>query len=176
MIENACMETPTALQKCWYALYTKSRHEKLINSELQKRRIESFLPLRKIKKRWSDRTVTTEEPLFKSYLFVKTDRLQASEVLKAKGAVNFVASRGHFISVDENVITSLRTIIDNEIAADPFPYLTVGDRVYVRSGIFKGIEGFVVRKDNQKCRLVISITAIMASISVEIDADLVEKV
>lgn len=162
--------------KNWYALYTKSRHEKSISAELAKHNIESFLPVRRIKKRWSDRTVTVDEPLFRSYLFVKTDRSEAQKVLRSKGAVKFVSTRNEFISVDEQVIASLRSLISHEIAIDPFPYLDAGDKVSVRRGIFKGIEGFVVRKDSQRCRLVISITAIMASIAIEVDADAVEKI
>jgi len=160
----------------WYALYTRGRHEKSIDAELKKSRIESFLPLRKIKRRWSDRTVFIEEPLFKSYLFVKTDLLQISTVLRAQGAVRFVGSQGRPVVVEDDVITSLKTILLNEMNVDPFPYLAAGDRVYVRSGVFKGVEGYVVRKLDKKCRLIISITAIMASVSVEIDACLIEKI
>ena len=167
---------PKALTVRWYALYTRSRHEKFIDTELTRRRIESFLPVRSIKKRWSDRTVTVEEPLFKSYLFVKTDPLHFMDVLKTKGAVKLVTAAGLPVAIDERVIASLKQLISKDIAIDPFPYLAVGDRVSVRSGIFKGVEGFIVKKDDKKCRLVVSITAILASISVEIDSYLVERI
>lgn len=160
----------------WYALYTKGRHEKFIHGELAKRRIDSFLPTRKIKRRWSDRTVIMEEPLFKSYLFVLTEAKGMTDVLKTKGAVKFVSVQGRPVAVDERVIMSLKSLVSQELALDPFPYLAVGDRVTVTSGIFKGVEGYVVRKDSAKCRLVVSIAAIMASISVEIDSCQVEKV
>ena len=166
----------TSVVPQWFALYTQSRHEKLIDTQLQKRRIESFLPVRRIKRRWSDRTVSVEEPLFKSYVFVKTDPAQTTEVLRTKGAVKFVSVQGRPLPVQEKVIQSLRHLAAQGMAADPFPYLGVGDRVSVQSGIFKGVEGYIVRKDNQKCRLVISIDAIMASISIEVDSCLVEKV
>ena len=160
----------------WYALYTKGRHEKCVNEALQKNRIESFLPLRRIRKRWSDRSVTIEEPLFKSYLFVKTGPLETQKVLRSKGAVGFVSSQGRPVTVQNSVIDSLKAIIANEISVDPVPYLSTGDLVSVKRGVFKGIEGTIVRKDDKKCRLVLSIAAIQASISVEIDACLVEKI
>ncbi len=160
----------------WYALYTKSRHEKFIDCELQKRRIESFLPLRSIKRRWSDRTVTVEEPLFKSYIFVRTHFLNTGEVLKTKGAVKFVGAGSRLVPIQENVISSLRNAVQNNIALDPFPYLNPGDRVFVKSGIFKGMEGYILRKNDKRCRLVISIDALMASVSMEVDSCLVEKV
>ena len=158
----------------WYALYTKSRHEKLIDGELRKRRIESFLPLRRMKKRWSDRTVTVEEPLFKSYVFVKTDTTRAADVLKTPGAVQFVSAQTRPVPIREDVIAALKVLTEGDIALDPFPYLEVGRRVRVKSGVFKGIEGFVLRKDTRRCRLVISIDALKASISAEVDACLVE--
>jgi len=160
----------------WYALYTKSRHEKHINEELDKRNIESFLPLRKIKRRWSDRIKTIEEPLFKSYLFVKTELPACkTDVLKIKGVVKFVSAGADPIPIDEKVIQTLQNLIQYDIAIDPFPYLEKGDRVVIKTGPFKDTEGFIVRKDEKKCRLVISIAAIKSSVSVEIDAYLVDK-
>src|SRR3989344_1992141 len=130
--------------KNWYALYTRSRHEKFIQSELEKRAIESFLPVRILRKKWSDRTVSIEEPLFKSYLFVKADLLNRCAVLKAKGAVRFVAAGSQPIAIDERTIEALKIAVREDVPLDPFPYLKQGDRVYVRSGIFKGTEGFIV--------------------------------
>lgn len=160
----------------WYALYTKSRQEKHINEEFDKRHIESFLPLRKIKRRWSDRVKTIEEPLFKSYIFVKTELpKRKTDVLKIKGAVKFVSAGINPISVDEQTMQSLKNVVQQDIAVDPFPYLDKGDRVIIKSGPFKDTEGFIVRKDEKKCRLVISIAAIKSSVAVEIDSYLVDK-
>lgn len=160
----------------WVALYTKGRHEKFIDLELKKRRFESFLPLRRIKRRWSDRTVIVEEPLFSSYVFVKTDLGRSPEVLRTKGAVKFVSTKSMVIPIEDTVINSLRKISGGDIFVDPFPYLSLGNKVYVRSGIFKGVEGFIVRKDDKRCRLVISVDAIMSSISIDVDAYLVERI
>ena len=98
------------------------------------------------------------------------------EVLRIKGAVKFVSVQGFPIRVDEKVIASLKHLVREDMQIDPFPYLSTGVRVSVCTGIFKGIEGYILRKDDQKCRLVISIDAMMASVSVEVDSCLVEKV
>lgn len=160
----------------WYALYTRGRHEKFIDAEMRRKNVESFLPLRRIKRQWTDRTVVVEEPLFSSYVFVKTDLRHNSEILSTKGAVKFVSVKSRPIPIEDSVITSLQNIISQKVAFDPFPYLRVGQKVYVRSGLFKGIEGIIIRKDDKRCRLVISIHAIMASISLDVDASLVEKI
>ncbi len=160
----------------WHALYTKSRHEKFIREELSKKNIESFLPLRRIKRKWSDRTQLIEEPLFKSYLFVHAAWPQFNQVLSSKGAVSLVSAGSKPIAIENEVIHSLKTVVEQNMAVDPFPYVDEGDRVFVKSGLFKGIEGFVFRKDSKKCRLVISVRAVMASLSVEVDAYDVEKI
>lgn len=160
----------------WYALYTRSRHEKLVHRELQKKGIESFLPLRRVMRRWSDRRKIIEEPLFKSYLFVHIPWRERWDILKTVGAVRFV---GHKMSepleVPERELAIIRKFVECDIQVDPFPYLKEGQRVYVRSGRFKGAEGFIVRKDSH-CRLVISLDLLMQSVSIQIDSACVEPV
>ena len=157
----------------WFALYTKSRHEKLVQQELQKKGMETFLPLRKVTRHWSDRKKVIEEPLFKSYLFVHTPYVDRWKILNTTGVVCFVGKKSDPIEVPECDLLAVKQFIDQGIQVDPFPYLKQGQRVYIRSGPFKGVEGFVVRKDKH-CRLVISLDALMQSISVIIDESCVE--
>lgn len=159
----------------WFALYTKSRHEKLLCGELTKKSIETFLPLRKITRRWSDRNKIIEEPLFKSYLFVRIPWRERWSVLNTAGAVRFVGPRmSDPLEVPERELASIKRFVENEIQIDPFPYLKAGDRVYIRSGPLKGAEGFIVRK-GKHCRLVISLDLLMQSVSVEVDEACVES-
>ena len=160
----------------WFALYTRSRHEKFLDQELGKKGIETFLPLRKVTRRWSDRRQVIEEPLFKGYLFVRMPLVRRWDVLNTKGAVCFVGrSAAEPIEVPEHELWTVRKFVEEEIEIDPFPYLKEGERVYVRSGPFKGAEGFIVRKDRH-CRLVISLDLLMQSVSILIDQAAVEPV
>jgi transcription antitermination factor NusG len=161
--------------KQWYALYTRSRHEKFVDGELRKKGIETFLPLRKITRHWSDRVKKIEEPIFSGYLFVHIPLRNQLEVLQARGSVRLVGSNSTPTPVSERELEAVRHFIQVDISADPYPYLAQGDRVYVRSGPLKGVEGFIVRK-NKHTRLVISLDLLFQSISVEIDEALVEKV
>ena len=97
------------------------------------------------------------------------------EVLGTKGSVRLIGFNAWPTSVPEKDIEAMRIFLREEITVDPYPYLSEGDRVYVRSGPFKGIEGFIVRKDRNS-RLVISLDLLFQSVSVEIDEALVEKV
>lgn len=161
-------------QDKWHALYTRSRHEKIVTRELGKHGIETFLPLRKIKRHWSDRVKLIEEPLFHGYVFTRIPIQKKNVVLSTYGAVSFV----HFgpncpADIPDKDIAALRRFMQEDIQVDPFPYIKEGQRVYIRSGPFKGVEGFVVRKNNQ-CRLVISLDMLMQSVSVEIDSASIE--
>ena len=168
---------PQALwdEKHWYALYARSRHEKFLDSELQKKGIETFLPLRKIKRHWSDRVKAIEEPLFSGYLFVRIPLKNQLEVIKTRGSVRLVGFPSSPTPVPERELEAIRRFVREAISVDPYPYLTAGNRVYVRSGPLKGVEGFIVRK-NKHTRLVISLDLLFQSISVEIDEALVEKI
>lgn len=156
----------------WFAVYTKSRHEKCLHSELSKKKIPSFLPLRKIKRQWSDRVQTVEEPLFKSYLFVHAPLSQRLDVLNLQGAVSFV---GKPSKISETDILNIQRLVSEDMTIDPFPYLRVGEKVYIRSGPLKGLEGFILRK-NGRCRLILSIETLEQSVSVEVDESIVEPI
>lgn len=163
------------VELAWYALHTRSRHEKVVDDLLRRKRIETFLPTRKIRRKWSDRIMVIEEPLFKGYLFVHTSLVYRVEILQTKGAVNFVGFGRYPSSVPEKDLMAVRKFIEEDIEVDPFPYLKEGERVVVRSGRFRGVEGFLVCKKN-KYRLVVSLDLITQSASIEIDSALVEPV
>ncbi len=158
----------------WFALYTKSRHEKVVDQELRKKGVETFLPLRRVTRHWSDRKKIIEDPLFKGYLFTHVALRDRLTVLNTAGVVGFVGiRRAEPFEVREKDIWTIRRFLQEEIQMDPFPYLREGRRVYIRSGPLKGAEGFIIRKDKH-CRLVISLDLLMQSVSVEIDQACVE--
>ncbi|MBI1883228.1 MAG: UpxY family transcription antiterminator [Chlamydiae bacterium] len=157
----------------WFILYTRSRHEKFLELQLRRREIETFLPLRKIQREWSDRRVTIEEPLFRGYIFVHIPLYQKERVLNLKGAVRLVGSSSGPIPVEASQMMAVKRFMEEEIVVDPYPYLRVGEMVRVKGGPFKGVEGFIVRKD-KRCRLVISFNLIMKSVSIEMDEAWVE--
>ncbi len=161
---------------CWYALYTKSRHEKVVDRELHKKALESFLPLRRIKRHWSDRVKLIDEPLLQGYVFVRIPLSKKLWVLNTAGVVALVSfGSGQPARIADREIEALRRFEVEKISVDPFPYLNSGQRVCIRSGPMSGVEGFIVRKDN-RCRLVISLDVLMQSISVEVDAACVQVV
>ena len=166
--------TPDAAQK-WFVLYTRPRHEKFVESQFLNKGIEAFTPRRILRKKWSDRVKRIEEPLFKSYCFVKFSLKDKTKIASQKGVVHIVHFRGHYIPIDESVINSLKILIENSIKLDPYPYLKKGDKVVIKKGPLKDLEGYILEKRDKNTILVISVDAIAASVRCLVDIDCVDS-
>lgn len=158
----------------WYALYTKSRHEKFVESELLKKGIEAFTPKITLKRRWSDRIRYVEEPIFKSYCFARFCLKDKIRVVSQDGVVTMVHFNNNYIPIQDSVINSLKILIENELKIDPCPYLRVGERVVIRKGPLKGFEGYIIEKRNKNTTLVVSVDAIASSVKCVVDIDFVD--
>ena len=158
----------------WYAIYTRPRHEKQVYEDLKNRNIEAFLPIYKVRRRWSDRYKIIEEPLFKNYLFVNVEyERRYHDTLRPYGAVAFVTFDGKPAQIPEPQIEAIRRLVTSELPYNPHPYLKIGRRVRVRSGPLEDCEGILIRKKGLT-RLVLSIHLLQQSVSAEVDADSVE--
>ena len=149
----------------WFALYTKSRHEKFVEEQLNKKGIEAFTPKRRLKRIWSDRTKIIEEPVFKSYCFAKFSLADKLKVVSQKGVVEVVHFKHQYVPVPENVVRSLKIVLESQLRIDPYPYLEIGEKVLVKKGPLKGLEGFITEKRAGGAKIVISVSAITSSIA-----------
>jgi transcription antitermination factor NusG len=161
----------------WFAVQTRPRHEKKVNSELHEKGIPSFLPLHRERKRWSDRHQWVEAPLFSQYLFVKL--LPTAEwrlrVLQTAGIVQFVGATRCGTPIPNEQIESLRAIVSHRIPTTLHEFLRVGERVRIRGGALEGVEGILSAIRNDKS-LVVSVDLIQKSIAIQIDGFEVERV
>jgi len=152
----------------WYALYTCSRHEKRVASQLAERTLEFFLPLYKSLRRWKDRSRVVQMPLFPGYVFVRIPLTERLRLLSIGGAVGLVGSGGAPQAVPDQEIQKIRQLLLADLQTEPYPYLSVGSPVRVIRGPLEGAEGYVLRC-KKKCRVVISLHLIQRSIAVELD-------
>ena len=121
----------------WFAIYTKPRWEKKVNQLLTDKGVECYCPLNKVKRKWSDRTKTIEEPLFKSYVFVKVTEEERTKVRLTNGVVNFVYWNGKPAIVREKEIQTIKLFLDEHENVQVRPMdLTVQQRVLITSGTF----------------------------------------
>lgn len=156
----------------WHAIYTSSRHEKVVARQLEERGIESFLPLYRTWRRWKDRRKLVELALFPSYVFVRVEVHERLRVLQVPGVVKLVSFNGEPAILPESEMNALRNGLENQVYAEPHPYLRVGKKVRVVRGPMTGAEGILSRKKDRQ-RVVISIDVLMRSIAVEVEgADL----
>jgi transcription antitermination factor NusG len=159
----------------WWALYTRHQHEKVVAEMLESKGFEVFLPLYESLRRWKDRTKYISMPLFPCYVFVRGGLDRRLQVVSTPG-VHMILFYGEDVAIiPDDEIQSIRRTIDGSAGVEPHPYLKCGERVRVIRGSMEGVEGILVRKKNQ-CRLVLSVSMLAHSVSVEIDSMDVEPV
>jgi transcription antitermination factor NusG len=140
----------------WYAVYTKPRWEKKVNSLLLQKGIEAYCPLNKIRRRWSDRVKTIEEPLFKSYVFVKITEEDRTNVRMTNGVVNFVYWNGKPAIIKEKEIQTIKCFLDEYENVEVVKMeLAAGDRVQVIAGPMMDKEGKVLEVKNKTAKVCI---------------------
>jgi transcription antitermination factor NusG len=159
----------------WYAVYTRSRHEKQVEAMLRRQALETYLPLRRAWSRRQDRRVTVELPALPGYLFVRCalhGEVRA-QIKKASGVIRLVENAGRPCAIPEREIESLRVVLARSYEAEMHPYFNVGDRVQVARGPFVGAAGFLVRIAPGRHKLVVAVEFVNQAVSIEIDpADL----
>src|SRR5713101_1297190 len=165
---GAVAQTALWAEQHWYAAYTCAKHEKRVSTELGMRKVENFLPIYSSVRRWKDRRVRLELPLFPGYVFVRLALRDRLRVVQIPSVVRLVGFNGHPAPLPDDEMEALRNGLARGLRVEPHPYLTVGRRVRIVSGPLKGIEGMLVRKKGA-LRLILSINAIMCAAAVEVD-------
>jgi transcriptional antiterminator RfaH len=129
----------------WFVLYTKSRSEKLVAGGLRRRGIEVYCPLRKVSRKWSDRTKIVEEPLFKSYCFVHLKEEERHLVFDVPGVVRYLFWLKKPAVVKQKEIDLIKDML-NEFDNDSIEVvsLSASDRIRIDSGAFIDQEAEVV--------------------------------
>jgi transcription antitermination factor NusG len=133
------------LSKKWLAVYTRPRWEKKVNQLLLEKGLESYCPLNKVRRKWSDRVKVVEEPLFKSYVFVKVTEEDRSIVRTTNGAINFIYWDGKPAVIKEKEINAIKRFLNEyeNVEAKPIA-LEVNQRVRVTNGSLMDKEGKVL--------------------------------
>jgi len=158
------------LQPKWYAACTCANHEKTVAKQLSERSVEHFLPLYDSVRRWKDRRVHLQLPLFPGYVFVRLTLCDRLRVLQVPSVARFVTFSGAPASLPDAEIEALMMGLEHGAQAVPHPYLKAGRRVRITAGPLEGLEGFVTRKKNNLW-FVVSLDLIQSSIAVHVEAD-----
>jgi transcription antitermination factor NusG len=165
-VEDPCYQS----QKRWFAVRVKSNREKIIASMVQNKDVEAFLPLYNSRRRWSDRVVSVELPLFTGYVFCRLNPDHRMPILTIPGVLHFVGVGKTPMPIDDSEIGAIGAALRCGLWAEPWPFLEVGQRVRLDHGPLQGVEGFLVEA-NKRNRVVVSVTLLKRSVAVEIERD-----
>lgn len=158
----------------WYALYTRHQHENTVAQILTNKGYEVFLPLYTVAHRWQDRTKQLRLPLFPCYVFLRGAFGGWLPVLTTPGIHTIVGWAGRPAVIPEVEIEAVRQVVNSSLRFEPHPFLKCGDRVRIKSGPLRGLEGILARKKNL-FRLVISVEMLGKSAAVEVDTCSLER-
>lgn len=140
----------------WYAIYTRPRWEKKVNNLLVQKGIESYCPLNKVRRKWSDRIKIVEEPLFKSYVFVRIEDENRTEVRMTEGVVNFVYWNGKPAVIKEKEIQIIKRFLDEYENVEAIKTdLRPDERVKIVAGPMMDQEGKIIEIKNKVARVCI---------------------
>ena len=153
----------------WYAAYTCANHEKRVLRQLERKSVESFLPLYESVRRWKDRRMRLQLPLFPGYIFVRFALRDRLKVLEIPSVVRLVGFDGRPTPLPAEEIETIRTCIDRRQLLVPNRHVQRGQRVRLLNGPLEGLTGVIVRQKN-RTRFVISLELLMRSVAVEIDS------
>jgi transcription antitermination factor NusG len=152
----------------WYGLRVKSKHEQVASTVLRGKGYDPFLPSYRVRRRWTDRIKETELPLFPGYVFCRMDVADRLPVLTSAGVVGIVGIGKIPEPIEEREIAAIWAVMRSGLPALPWPFVHPGDSVRVEFGPLRGVQG-VVERFNDHQRLVVSVTLMQRSISVELD-------
>jgi transcription antitermination factor NusG len=159
-------------EKCWYTVYTRTRHEKSVADHCAQRGVTAFLPLYQVQRRWKQRLAHVLLPLFPSYLFVHIALQDRFRILGLPGIVSLVSFNNVPAAVPESQIESLKQAVILG-RAEPHLYLYSGKRVRVTAGPLVGLEGIIVEVKN-RVQVIVSFEWMARSVAVSLDAADVE--
>jgi transcription antitermination factor NusG len=157
----------------WFALSVKNRHEKVVRQLLTNKGFETFLPLYTRRHQYARRAREFDLPLFPGYLFCRFDPTACLPIVTTPGVLRLVGFGRTPTPLDSVEIASIQRAIEAKVSVVPHPYWRSGQKVRIGSGALAGVEGVVVG-DRPTLRLVLSVTLLQRSVSLEIDASRVE--
>jgi transcription antitermination factor NusG len=157
----------------WYALHVKPRFEKYVTGQLSGKGYDTFMPSYVSKRKWSDRVKPLVIPLFPGYVFCRFNVNTRLPILVTPGVMAVVGVGKAPVAIEDSEIVAIQRVIDSGLPAQRWPYLNCGEMVRVEAGPLEGLSGIVVRMKGTD-RLIVSVSLLMRSVSVEIDRKFVK--
>jgi transcription antitermination factor NusG len=157
----------------WYACYTRARHEKRVHGLLERKGMESYLPLMPRESQWADRRKTVLWPLFPGYVFARFSLRDMHEVVVTPGLATILKLNGLPVPIPDGELDNVRLLVSAAgragIEPEPLqPLVQPGHWVRVEDGPFTGLEGQVVQRRG-RTRVRVELRATGHAVEVDID-------
>jgi len=154
----------------WFVLRTKSRHEYHVESVLQQKQINAYLPRYKVVQSKNDRKRVVEMPLFPGYIFVQPRADQYENLRYIRGSCGFVRAGVMPAAMPEKDVEAVKLLVESGVVVTVDAGLIPGERVKIIAGPMMGVEGELVRVKSQEL-LVINVQLVGSSVRVEVDRE-----
>ncbi len=161
--------------KRWIAVYTKPRYEKKVHTLLEEKGIESYLPLIRQRRQWSDRKKWVDVPLFRSYIFAHIELKESLWVLQTDGVHHIIKFKNKIAIIQDEQIEAIRISIEGGFKPEATDYFTVGEKVEIIAGPMRGFQGVVAKIKGQD-KFILKIDAIQHAMSVHIERNYLRPV
>ncbi len=160
----------------WVAVYTNPRAERQVAKRLTEAYFETFLPLHKVKRHWSDRIKMMEMPLIPSYIFVKIKATDVEKIRRTDGVawiVTFGIKQHEIAVIPDEEIETLRQFVQSKVELHVYQtsLLKKGASVIIEEGDFAGKQGTII-SDCQEGNFAIEIKILNLSFLTTIDRNL----
>lgn len=171
-LRELCIDNQAGEQRAspWFALTVKHQHERSVAGALAANGVDTFLPLYRVRRRWSDRVRELEAPLFPGYIFGRFDGGSRVRVLAIPGVRHIVGFGGSPAPLQTGDLDAIRAALAAKLPIGPWPYPQPGDRVRIESGPLRGVEGTLLR-ERDALRLVLSVELLHRAVAVEVPAE-----
>jgi transcription antitermination factor NusG len=153
----------------WFAVHVFPKLTRPILSALHQKGFQAFALFQKTVAQRGGRVVHVEAPLFSGYVFVRMDPRYRMPVLTTPGVRYIVGFGKQLVPVAEEEITAIRMLEATDVAAEPWPYLNIGDRVRIVEGPLRGLTGILIKEESVS-RIVVGVTLIQRALAIRLDA------
>lgn len=158
----------------WHVIYTKSRSEKLVAEKLAQLGIEVYCPVLKLKKRWSDRYKLVEEPLFRSYCFVRISAADREKVFGVPAVVRYVFHCSKPAIIRDKEMEQLKSwLMDYEHESIEVRGLKANDQIVLKSGALMDKEALVLENKGNYATLYLKDMGVQ--VKVDLRKNIVER-
>ncbi|MCU1338675.1 MAG: transcriptional activator RfaH [Bryobacterales bacterium] len=156
----------------WFAVRVRPKHERTAAYGLERLGFEQYVPLHRVRRRWSDRIKEVEAALFPGYIFARFAGCERLRVLSCPGVESIVRCGKTDIPVDEAELAAVRVLVASGRPLLLWPRLRIGQLVGINNGPLSGLRGVIVR-DAENWRVVVNVEALDRSVAVEVDRNMI---